>query len=372
MKQKKESPSSTPEASLYGICKSNRPPKKYWGKNMFNSSFPISLACYMKDRNINAVYLKLDNNLNVIKEEIPLNEVFNSGSIPTNELFFGFESKFEPYQSFSYETIDGIDLILKDTSGNFLRPLEVKLTVVPDNSTCNLSEEKWGTELVIRPATTSYCALGIADSCKNQFPQIRDIFEPVCADIESWGNSTEMYAKKDEILDALDLFEKTFVDKQKPLILHPVWKTKGQSPYLSDNAFDIFIWSDFAFTRLFLDFSRQDVKEFGKKGKKEAVKNKISRQMRSSLRLARFLYEISKSGKVRLNDIYRQMTFSHQTDKEFSVNGRITNKYMKCDRLLKPVLPKEVVHEVILNGGESKLSPERRFDQTVYFTMTPR
>jgi hypothetical protein len=41
---------------------------------------------------------------------------------------------------------------------------------------------------------------------------------------------------------------------------------------------------------------------------------------------------------------------------------------MNHERRYKPILPPKILKEIILNGGQSKLSPERRFDQTVYYT----
>ena len=43
--------------------------------------------------------------------------------------------------------------------------------------------------------------------------------------------------------------------------------------------------------------------------------------MRASARMARCIWELSKSGKIRVEDIYRQMAFGQQTDKEVSVSG---------------------------------------------------
>jgi hypothetical protein len=63
------------------------------------------------------------------------------------------------------------------------------------------------------------------------------------------------------------------------------------------------------------------------------------------------------------------MAFEHQTDKEFAMSGRITRNYMRSPRRLKPALKKNILSDIILGGGEKLLSPERRFDQTVYFTL---
>lgn len=45
---------------LYGIYHSNRSSDDHWGKNCFNSSFPAALASYMLDKDIPAIYIKLE------------------------------------------------------------------------------------------------------------------------------------------------------------------------------------------------------------------------------------------------------------------------------------------------------------------------
>jgi hypothetical protein len=42
---------------------------------------------------------------------------------------------------------------------------------------------------------------------------------------------------------------------------------------------------------------------------------------------------------------------------------------MKSERRHTPVMKKDILSEIILNGGENRLRPERRFGQTVYFTL---
>lgn len=341
------------ESSLFGINNSNRKGKDLWGKNQFNSSFPASLACYMREKGIKAVYLSLDSNLNVVTKEISIDELFNTQT-PTDEITFNFESKFEPYQKYAFDDIKGIDLVIKDKD-NWCRPLEVKLTVIPDSTTYKEKEQNWGSELVIRPATTSYCALGIVQSCESKFARIREIFEPVCSSIQHWDNKVEIISHQTELLDAINVFQKEFHKKQKPFLLQPIWKTQGKSPILSENAFDIFVWSDFALCRTFIDRSENSKKD-------------LNRYLRSSARLARILYEISRGGKTNIENIYAQMTFGLQSDKEFALSGKVTRDYMKSERRTNPILPPSVLKEIILNGGEKNLSPERRFDQTIYYT----
>jgi hypothetical protein len=288
----------------------------------------------------------------VISTEISIDEVFNTDQ-PNSNLYFAFESIFEPYKKYAYDDIKGIDLVVKHEN-HWLRPLEIKLTVIPDETTHKLGECEWGSEIVVRPPTTYYCALGIADSCSQEFDKVRRIIEPLCSNIQYWDSQHEILAKRDELLEILDQFQQEFVDYQKPFLMQPIWKTQGKMPILCENAFDIFIWSDFALCRTFLDRSKEG--------------NEISRHMRSAARLARILYELSTRGKANINTIYTTMAFGHQTDKEFSLSGRITRNYMQHPRLIKPILKRNVVKEIILGGGEKKLSPERRFDQTIYWT----
>lgn len=72
---------------------------------------------------------------------------------------------------------------------------------------------------------------------------------------------------------------------------------------------------------------------------------------------------------MRLSQPSTEMAFKHQTDKEFSVNGRITRPYMDCPRMNRFAVKRETLSKIILDGGEKELGPERRFDQTVYYTI---
>lgn len=346
-------------SGLFGIHHSNRSVDDHWGKNCFNSSYPTATACYMLANNIPAIYIKLDEvdgKLCVVADEIPISQVFNCGNKSAQELLFNFESVYEPYQKYSFDAIDGIDLVVRDLAGNYLSPLEVKLTVLPTDQTSKQPEERWGCELVIRAATTLYCALGMFDSVEDHSRHIREIFEDACSSIQMWDNDYEMTHKMPTLCQSLNNFQREYYTHQKPLLMQTVWKTQGKSPALADRAFDIVVWSDYAFSRLFIDGA-------------DNVANTMSRPMRATARLARCLWELSKSGKIRVVDIYRQMAFGNQTDKEFAIGGSKWRQYVMSDRIVRPILPKTVVNEIIEPGYISKLSPERRFDQTLYFTV---
>ena len=350
-------------SGLFGIKHSNRnttdPQKDHWGKNRFNSSFPTALACFMIEQDIPAIYNKLileNGELRVETTTIPLREVFNCGNLSFDSLVFDFESRYEPYQKYALDTIDGVDLVVKRIDGTFLSPIEVKLTVIPDNTTYNNPESDWGCELVVRSGTTSYCALGMYDSVESDAETVRDIFEEACSNIESWTHKGEMSRKTSSLSECLNSFQKMNLTKQKPLVMQPIWKTKGQSPVLADHAFDIVVWSDYAFSRLFIDRAQEEA-------------SAMSRDMRATARLARCIWELSKSGKTRLSEIYRVMTFDVQNDKEFAISGTGWRRYVSSERILKPVLQKDVIERIIEPGFLEKLRPERRFDQTLYFTL---
>ena len=102
-------------SGLFGIEHTNRQDNQHWTKNCFNSSFPTSLACYMMERNIPAIYARLDivaGELKVVCDEIPINELFRCGTLRAQELEFDFEAKFVPYQQFAFVPVDAIDLLV--------------------------------------------------------------------------------------------------------------------------------------------------------------------------------------------------------------------------------------------------------------------
>jgi len=357
--QKTKASHDETSSGLFGIKNSNRTTEKHWGKNCFNSSFPTAVACYMLSKDIPAIYNMLtvkDGELSVAASEISIRNVFNCGKKSLDSLYFNFESRFDPYQQYSSDPIDAIDLVVMTADEAFLSPIEIKLTVLPTSATSHNPENEWGCELVVRSATTSYCALGMFDSVKGEKQNVRKIFENTCSGVGSWNNDFEMSHKTPELTACVNAFQRNYLEQQKPLLMQTIWKTQGQSPMLDGNAFDIVVWSDFAFSRLFLDSAT-------------VAEQTMSRPMRASARLARCIWELSKSGKIKLKDIYKQMAFGTQTDKEFALSGDKWRRYVSSPRITRPLLPKSVLKAIIEKGYIEKLHPERRFDQTLYFTV---
>lgn len=79
--------------------------------------------------------------------------------------------------------------------------------------------------MVIRSATTSYCALGMFDAVKDDARRVREIFETACSNIQSWDNDFEMTHKLPSLCESIDAFQRKYYSKQKPLLMQTIRKT---------------------------------------------------------------------------------------------------------------------------------------------------
>ena len=315
--------------SLYGIKNSNRnfADKFYWGKNQFNSSFPVALCCYMRDNGYGSVLITQDGT-NTKVSETDFDNVFGT-SLTNDKLKFCFESTFDPYGAFVEDQMEVIDLVIRNNeTGTFIRPLEIKLTTLPDDATSELSEEKYGSEIVVRSPTMRYMSLGLAQTCSlSDREKIKTIFHDACNDIRDWDNKAEMLSKRVDILCAVNEFLLEFENRQKPMLLQPIWKTQGKEPKLMDDCLDVFTWTDVALARFIYDIAyRAALRE----------SRKITRQQRSLLRFARFMYEFAKAGKVFQAPIYDDMTYDTLNDKEFSIGGNQEHRSRWRTKVPKP------------------------------------
>lgn len=345
---------------LFGIRRTNRPHDKMWGKNCFNSAFPTALACYMWENGMKPVHVYVKTGAGDIKiknAEIGVDRVFNAPKgVSCSDLHFAFETGFQPYVGYSKEPneLDGADLVVRH-GDKWLRPLQVKLTAVPDVTSSKKMDSEWGPELVLRPADSSSCTLGIYHSVVQHSAAVKKIFEDPCAAVRDWDNTNEVGNIKQKLFDCVANFLSEFHAHQQPYLLHQIWKTKGFSHILAENAFDIFVWTDFALITAFLNKARREGSE-------------IQRAARAVIRFARALHELADVGKIPVRRIYREMNFGKQTDKDMAMSGAETKDYMLSSRRTSPSLPPSVLSQIILNDGHKQLSPERRLDQALFFT----
>lgn len=344
---------------LYGIKYSNRDftQADTWCKNQFNSSFPVGLTNFLASKNLDNIYLCLDDDLKVRHGKISAEQLYRIDP-DSEELSFSFESPYAPYQQFLIGSLPRVDLVTQRRSnGQCLRPIEIKLTALPDNSTCNLAEEEYGCEIVIRPDTIVYLACSIAANFKEDTKALSKLITNRFDNITDWTDGATVWAYIIEMILAIDRIVLSVLDRQEPLLMQPIWKTEGKSPKLAKNCLDIFIWSNFAFTQLFVDVARGELSEGA---------NRITRQVRTIIWLFKMLYDFAEKGQINHHKIIDELSYNTKNDKAFAADGRITHRYMACSALTKPRVEKEDIKKIILGGAQSMLSPERRFDAIVY------
>nr|WP_319420601.1 HindVP family restriction endonuclease [Pleurocapsa sp. FMAR1] len=349
------------QPGLFGLKYSNRDftQKQTWGKNCFNSSFPASLCSYVYSRNFDNIYLKLDSNLKVIHSTISTVELYGINPLSDN-LFYAFETQFTPYQQYLIGTLPGVDLVAqaKDT-GICLQALEIKLTALPDQTTCELPEDLYGCEIVIRPDTIVYLACSILDTFKNNLNLLRELINEDFDNITDWSDPQIIILYVSNIINILDSIALSIVDVQKPLLMQPIWKTEGKSPKLSEYCLDVFVWSNLAFTRLFIDLAKAEIDLYG------TVKS-IKRHTRTIIWIFKMIYDFSINNSFNHKQIIDNLSYNTKNDKAFAVSGRVTHIYMKSEILKQPRIKKTEIKEIIIGGGQNLLSPERRFDAIVY------
>lgn len=344
---------------LFGIKHSNRDftQNETWGKNQFNSSFPAGLANYLSSKNLENNYLVVDEKLKVKHTKISTSELL--GIDPTSDdLFFSFESPYTPYQQLIIGHLPRVDLVTQlRSNGQCLRPIEVKLTALPDNATCLLGEDYYGCEIVIRPDTIVYLACSIVKNFKDDLQKLQILIGNKYDNIQDWSDATEIWTYLSSMIATIDAVILSIINQQEPLVMQPIWKTKGKSPQLADNCLDIFVWSNFAFTQLFVDVARGELSE---------GTTRITRQVRTIIWLFKMIFDFSKNGQINHAKIIDELSYNTKNDKAFAVSGRVTHRFMTCEELTKPRIEKTDIAKIILGGGQNLLSPERRFDAIIF------
>jgi hypothetical protein len=236
-----------------------------------------------------------------------------------------------------------------------MQGLEIKLTALPDNSTCDLTEDKFGAEIVVRRDTIVYLACSIASLYKNKRNALKELLSNQTESILDWTKEKNVLPHIDTMIQSIDKVIAENVNHQTPLILQPVWKTEGKSSHLAQHCLDVFVWSNFALVELFIHDTRQqkDIDE-------------VSRTVRTIIWLFKMLLDFSESGQFNHQQISNELTYNTKNDKAFAVNGKVTHPFMHCPELTKPRIQKDKIKEIILDGGQNLLSPERRFDAIIF------
>lgn len=341
---------------MFGIKKSNRDFSipETWGKNQFNSSFPTALACYLYAKNLNAKYIICSNGLDTQVKSIAIDKLFNINPLG-DDVFYSFETPFLPYQKYVVGSIPRNDLVIQNLRNNLsVASLEIKLTALPDNSTCLLNPNQFGCEIVVRPDTIIYLACSIIKIYeKMSFNNLCKIILPIGDQIRDWTNGRSIIPYLNDINNSIRTIVHEQIDFQSPIILEPIWKTEGKSSKLAQNCLDVFVWSNFAMLNLFMPPLNSSLES-------------ISRHTRSMVWLYKMLYDFCKNEQFNGRLIIDELSYNTKNDKAFSTSGIRTYQFMNCQELMFPRVEKKEIRNIILGGGQNLLSPERRFDAIIY------
>ncbi|WGE55357.1 HindVP family restriction endonuclease [Actinobacillus equuli subsp. equuli] len=339
---------------LFGLTHSNRDfsLKDTWGKNQFNSSFPVALCCYMASKGIAANYFVVDKNT-IRCQSIEISSLF--GIEPDSEkTFFAFESVHSLFAKYVVGSLPRTDVVIQNSeTGQCLVGLEIKLTALPDHTTCHLDDKFYGSEIVIRPDSIVYLACSLAqilgDKLSSQIVISKD------AQKIDWTDPKQVMTIFPDISATLNNICQCSDKFQQAFLLQPVWKTEGKSPRLAENCLDVFVWSDIAFVKFILSIANlsDDC-------------TSINRPTRTAIWLYKMLLEIVQNSKFNHRRIIDECSYNTKNDKAFASSGQITNPFMRSKRLEKPIIQKSEIKQIILGGGQDLLSPERRFDAIIY------
>ena len=322
-----------------------------WGKNQFNSSFPASLVAYMGSRGIDPVFICTNKNNETVHKYISSTQLFGVDPL-SDEAYYDYEAGYYPYeQYYTAGKKEKIDLVMINrTTQSPVSGLEVKLTTLPDNTTKDLPDAEYGSEIVVRSPTILFVACSICscyDSPKSR-NKLHGILNTIGQEIKDWSEIRQVVPHYSKIKKAILAVSADLSGKQVPLIMQPIWKTDRRLTDLEENCLDVFVWSNLSVIQMALRETSSD--------------DDISRNQRTIIWLYKMLWDFTQFGKFNYTDIVNSLSYKYKTDKAFAISGKLTNPFLKSSELEKPRINKFEIKNIILGGGQKLLRPERRFD----------
>lgn len=191
------------------------------------------------------IYIKTTKDSSTIHTTIKSQELLGIDPL-SDDAYYNYEAGFAPYEKFYQGEREKIDLVmLNNTTSEVLSGLEVKLTALPDNNTKSADESMWGTEIVMRPPTICFLACSICANYQTmrEKEKLRDFLRRV-PQINHWEEADEVIPHYGEILSSILSISSDMTNRQKPLIIQPIWKTEGNKMRLKDDCLDVFVWSN--------------------------------------------------------------------------------------------------------------------------------
>lgn len=340
------------EPGLFGQKHSSRDYTKAecWGKNQFNSSFPASLVAYMYSKGVKPVYIKTDGENKILHTMIESRELLGIDPL-SDEAYYNYEAGFAPYEKFYQGEREKIDLVMmNNTTNELLSGLEVKLTALPDNTTKKLPESEWGCEIVMRPPTICFLACTI---CANyETPEGKERLRMMLRNvpqINHWEEIDQVLPHYTKILDSILAISTDMSEKQKPLIIQPIWKTEGNKMRLKEDCLDVFVWSNLSIIQMCCTEDCVNPK-------------RLSRFHRTIIWLYKMLLDYVTYDTFDYKRIIRLQSYNLANDKAFALPGTKSHAFLAGDEITRPRISKHEIKNIILGGGQDLLSPERRFD----------
>lgn len=324
-----------------------------WGKNQFNSSFPASLVAYMYSKNIKPIYIRTTKS-NLIEHSY-IDKLELLGIYPlSDEAYYNYEAGYAPYEKFYQGEREKIDLVmLNNTTSEVLSGLEVKLTALPDNTTKSSPESAWGTEIVMRPPTICFLACSICAnySSLEEKERLRKMLRNV-PQINHWEEIDEVLPHYQKILASVLAISSDMHDKQKPLIIQPIWKTEGNKMRLKDDCLDVFVWSNLSIIQMCCTEDSSNIR-------------RLNRFHRTIIWIYKMLLDYVTYDTFDYKRIIRLQSYNLANDKAFALPGTKSHDFLKEEIVVKPRISKYEIKNIILGGGQDLLSPERRFDAVI-------
>lgn len=338
------------------------------GKNIFTNAFPLSLAQYLameRDLGIPTIEAVWRNNRLATRQQLrPWGDIL--GGAP-DAVSFEFEGVYDGYNQYTHSEANKSDVVVIDrTTRSHLRPLEIKLVVVPTSSTAGKAKDEQTCEIVVRPPTVEQLAFSIAHSYgPGRRYELQQIISNALGQPNDyhWSDEHSMLRALPKVLEAAKTIGEGGLDAQTPLVLTAVWRSEGQKPILEENAFDIFAWTDMAFLQLFTDATERAYFRDGRR--KPALPKEISRPSRALIWLVISLWDYTTQGSLDFGRHHSRITYGVQSDKAASFTGNASLNHLRSPEFLKPRITRDELENVLSPTALEYLMPERRLDAAI-------
>lgn len=363
---------------LYGLDHSNKDftKQKSFGKNVFTNAFPLALTQYMAmERSLSVVEIRSRMHPNGYPETGHIHtswkEIIN---VDPADAYFCFETAFDPYRQYTTaENPNPSDVVVMDKNTyEPLRPLEIKLVVVPNSSTAKRPRIEQACEVVSRPPTVEQIAFSIAHGfTSTRRYNIQTLIQRHLGlpNEYVWHDKSFMINQLPNIIRATEAIIEEGIGLQKPLIMLAIWRSQGQNPLLDEkNAFDSFVWTDSAFLQLYVTAVRKTYLDASGE-LRSRNDGQVTRAARALIWFIRALWDYSTQYTLDFPRVQGDASYGRQSDKAASFTNDARD-FMMSDEYLYPRVASSEINKILKPEGRGFLLPERRLDASLSLRFT--